>query len=285
VRGGFLGDQDLNGDGIADTGFDKNFDGVIDPPDVAQIEFFDPFFSSPEEPLISGLFHNLVVDNGGSDNIRSTAPGSRQGDDFILSDVIVDTTVVNGVTQLVVSNVVNVGEDVIEVGGGNNFILDAGGDTTVRTLDGNDTIFTSYYAAATGVAGNDDINSGAGADFVNPGDGSDTVRGGAGPDQIELEFDGAIDTLTYGPGDVNLADFDQVAGFDGNGIDKFDLSALGATLPDLLLTTAFGPLLVGIDQNANDVFEAGVDIPVAFLLSVDGPLTLDNFIFDDPSIA
>lgn len=309
VRGGFLGDQDLNGDGIADTGYDKNFDGFIDPPDVAQIEFFDPFFTPGVDPIISGAFHNLVVDAGGNDNIRSTAPGSRQGDDFILSDVVVDTTVANGVTTITVSNVINVGDDVIDVGAGNNFIFDAGGDTTVRTLQGNDTVFTSYYALATGVAGDDDIDTGAGSDFINPGAGSDVVRPGPGDDFIVLENDGDADTIVYRAGvDGRVGDevpvsggnivaaalaTDIVTGFDiVGGVDKIDMRAYDVTFDDLLFYPLFtqniglnvegaGPdLLLLWDANGNGGFDAQ-DFLTTIIADVSSLLTEDNFIFAD----
>lgn len=292
VRGGFLG-EDVNGNGKLDSDpfEDRDFDGVLDLPDVARIAFIDPFLGleiGVDEPR---FFHNVVIDEGGSDNIRSTAAGSRQGDDLILSDLIVDTTVDGGVTQLVVANVVNIGDDTIEVGAGNNVIVDAGGDTTVRTLQGNDTIFTSYF-----FDGDDDIDAGPGSDSINPGTGSDIVRTGSGDDFVFLESDGDADTLVYRVGDAVPASLagaaltDVATGFDvARGVDKIDVSALEFEFDDLLLVNAAGvgvsvggaglDLLVAWDANGSGALDAG-DLFTTILADVAATPNASNFLFD-----
>lgn len=298
VRGGFNGDQDLNGDGIAETGFDKNFDGVIDPPD--QQLFLDPlgqfFFAN-----------NFVLDTGGSDNIRSTAPGSRQGDDLVFSDIILSVTpgsTADGVpvpfTDLNFTDVTpfsQVGDDTIDLGAGDNRIIDGGGNNIVRTLQGNDTIFTSFF-----FAGDDDIDSGAGSDTINPGAGSDIVRAGPGDDVIFLENDGDLDTLVYRAG-VNGAVGDEVpasvagaaltdvvTGFDiAGGIDKIDMRAFAVDISDLLLlnAAAFGvevggadfDLLIGWDTNDTGALDTG-DIFTTILADVNALPDASNFLFD-----
>ena len=228
-------------------------------------------------------FGNIVIDQGGSDNIRATGnsrndqPGfpdrEFNGDDAVISDLGFFNT---GDPSLL-------GVDRIEVGGGDNFIIDFGGDTRVRTLEGEDTVFTSFS-----VTGDDDINTGAGADTINPGAGVDIVRGGADGDTIELEDDGDADTLVYLEGDptFDLANTDVVGGFDGFGVDKIDVSGLGLGFGNLLIT-ALNPATVG-DPNIPDVLiwwdadgDGNGDFFTTILEDFDSAtLSLDSFVFD-----
>ena len=219
VRGGFK-DEDANGNGVLDLGEDSNFNGVLDDADS---ELF--FFFRIQQGFEA---HNYVVDQGGNDNIRSTASASDQGDDVVFSDLSITVDVVDPVTGARIIDFAPgvLGDDIIDLGGGDNLVADAGGNDTVRTLSGSDIVFTSFFAD-----GNDDISTGAGVDFINPGGGSDTVTGGAGGDSFNLENDGNPDVLVYTDRAVDvsgsLGTTDVVTGFDGGGIDKLDVSALG----------------------------------------------------------
>ena len=79
VRGGFA-DEDANENGILDFGEDANFNGILDPADSVVFALLNTGQGFEA--------HNYVVDNGGDDTIRSTASASDQGDDLILSDLI-----------------------------------------------------------------------------------------------------------------------------------------------------------------------------------------------------
>ena len=185
VRGGFK-DEDANGNGVLDLGEDSNFNGVLD---SADSETFGLLNTGQAFEA-----HNYVLDQGGNDNIRSTASASDQGDDLVLSDVMVVVEDFDPISGFRIIGLTGnaFGDDLIDLGGGENYVIGGGGNDTVRTLEGPDIVFTSFFSS-----GNDDINTGAGADFINPGGGSDTVTGGAGGDNIDLENDGAADTLVY----------------------------------------------------------------------------------------
>lgn len=279
VRGGFK-DEDANGNGVLDLGEDSNFNGILDGADSET-------FLLPIGEGFGFLAHNYVVDQGGNDNIRSTASASDQGDDLVLSDVVItldDADLLPGARVISFAPGV-LGDDIIDLGGGDNLVIDAGGDDTVRTLSGSDIVFTSFFSA-----GNDDINTGAGIDFINPGSGSDTVTGGADPDSFNLENDGDPDVLVYTDLAVDVSFLvettDIVTGFDGGGIDKLDVSALGVdasmdrfffvgtgagdtTLPDFLVAW-------DVDEDPAPEFFTTI------LADVDPSILNDSlFIFDD----
>lgn len=229
-------------------------------------------------------FGNIVVDLGGSDNIRATGNARNDQPGFPDKEFNGDDAVISDLAVLTEGDASAAGNDRIELGAGDNFIIDMGGNDTVRTLDGDDTIFTSFV-----LAGDDDIDAGAGADEINPGAGADRVRGGPDGDFINLENDGDRDTLVYREGDqtFSLANTDVVFGFDGLGLDRIDVSALGLTLDNLLIL-GLAPGTVG-DPGLNDVliaWDADANGAPDFFSTIladfnSGLLALDNFVFDD----
>ena len=281
VRGGFA-DEDANGNSVLDLGEDSNFNGVLDGADSEVFGLLN---------VGQGFeAHNYVVDHGGNDNIRSTASASDQGDDLVLSDVVVtidDPDLVPGFRSIALGAGA-FGDDIIDLGGGDNFVIGGGGGDIVRTLEGDDIVFTSFFSA-----GNDDISTGAGADFINPGGGSDTVTGGAGPDNFDLENDGAVDTLVYTDVLVDVAftleTTDIATGFEGLGVDRLDVSGLGVDL-GMVQFFAVGPDLG--DPGLQDTLVAwdtdGNSAPNFFttiLVDVSpGMLTPGNFTFDDATL-
>jgi Ca2+-binding RTX toxin-like protein len=225
---------------------------------------------------------------GGSDSIRATGssrsdrPGfpdrTFNGDDVVLSDFGF-----NG------SNFQVLGNDRIELGGGDNVVLDLGGNDVVRTLEGSDTVLTSILAP-----GNDDISVGGGDDVVNPGGGNDTVRGGAGQDDIILENDGFADRLVYLTGDVSLspATTDVITGFDyAGGLDKIDVRGLGLTASMRRLFVSpidaegdgLRDILIGWDTNPADTAINFYTTIISDAFSPTGALLLTNanFIYAD----
>jgi Ca2+-binding RTX toxin-like protein len=200
-------------------------------------------FNLPDIGIVRFKAHNVVLDQGGSDNIR--AIGSSRNTDADSPDPLF-----NG-NDLVLSDLgLKVfGNDTIEVGGGNNLIVDFGGHNTVRTLEGDDIIFTSFASR-----GRDDISSGFGNDVINPGSGRDVVHAGPGEDLIFLEDDGQLDRIVYLESDRTGSPLttDVVLGFDGR-LDVLDVSSLGLDLSNLLVFNAalFG-LSVG-EEDAKDI--------------------------------
>ncbi len=276
VRGGFK-DEDANGNGVLDIGEDSNFNGVLDGAD-SEIFFvggIGTFFEA----------HNYVVDHGGNDNIRSTASASDQGDDLVLSDIVI--TLDDGDSfpdfRIIDFTAGDLGDDLIDLGAGENLVIDAGGNDTVRTLQDDDIVFTSFFSA-----GNDDINTGAGADFINPGGGSDTVTAGAGADTVDLESDGDPDTLVYTDLLVDISfsvpTTDVVFGFETGGIDKLDVSALGVDASmDRILSLgsdfAGDPALLDVLVSWDIDADPQVEFFTTILVDVD-PAGLNDSIFD-----
>jgi len=86
--------------------------------------------------------------------------------------------------------------------------------TIVGTAGSDRLVGTPRADALRGLAGNDELSGAAGADFLQGGAGRDSVDGGAGNDRIAVEYDGARDTVTCGPGAdlVNADLLDRVAG-------------------------------------------------------------------------
>ena len=293
VRGGFFG-EDLDGDGVIDIGEDRNFNGVLEPPDQV-------FLDLPNIGL-QFVANNLVIDGGGSDTIRASASNSRQGDDVVLSDVEVE--IQSGVSPTVgefqvitLTGAVPGGDDSISLGAGDNLVIDAGGNNTVSTLQGDDIIFTSFV-----FAGNDTIDTGAGSDRINPGSGADVIRPGPGDDFIFLENDGDPDRLVYRAG-VNGAVGDEVpasvagaaltdivTGFDVvGGIDKIDMRAFDVDFTDAIFfdAAALGvsaggaglDLLIAWDTNDTGALDTG-DIFTTILADVTAIPDASNFLFD-----
>jgi Ca2+-binding RTX toxin-like protein len=286
------GTFDLANNGVIDLGEDGNFNGVLDPDDseVFAVLNIGQGFAA----------HNYIADSGGSDNLR--ASGNDEGDDLVLSDVIVEEDKVSfpGFRALTLSQSGNPGDDIIDLGKGDNLVIDGGGDNTVNTLTGDDRIITSFFST-----GDDNIHSGAGKDTIQPGSGEDTVTGGAGGDIINLSGmnnpnagDGDTDTLVYTSlADLSVSTSDLAEFFEGGGIDKIDVSALDKDGDGIGDITGIGPgglgflvgnfdgesdgndFLVGWDFGGLPGFELGVDPIIVVLEEVSGGLTLDNFEF------
>lgn len=207
-------------------------------------------FDLPNLGINNFMAHNFVYDLGGSDNIRAT--GSSKDRDAAMKDQIF-----NG-NDLIISDagLKHFGDDTIEAGGGNNIIVDFGGDNMVRTLEGNDIIFTSLVSP-----GDDSIDAGAGDDIINPGAGADVIRGGPGADIIFLEDDGDLDRLVYLEDDRSGSPLttDVVLGFDG-GLDQIDVSTLGLGINNLKVFNAalFG-LAVGDEEQPDFLIAWDVD--------------------------
>ncbi|MEM7529462.1 MAG: hypothetical protein AAF416_17635 [Pseudomonadota bacterium] len=214
--------------------------------------------------------HNVVYDAGGDDIIRATAsdrddiPGfvdeNFNGDDLVISDIsVLEAALGRPVTPVA-------GTDRIELGGGENLIIDYAGDTFVRTGSGPDTVITSFL-----IPGDDDIETGGGTDAINPGEGADRIRPGPGGDSVVLsEATSATDTIVFNPTDVlrfpvlpgglteaqifneilSLFFFsDTILGFDsigdppGANFDLFQLNDLDVGLGNLVL---FNPAAIGL---------------------------------------
>jgi hypothetical protein len=207
--------------------------------------------------------NNFVLDRGGDDNFRSTetsgtinASEGQRFDDLVVSDL--------DATQQTVGN------DQFTLGGGDNLVVDFGGNDRVRTFSGDDIVLTSLA-----FSGADDIDTGGGDDFINPGSGADIVRGGAGKDIIELEFDGSRDSVAYGTLDFtfDVALSDIVSGFEP-GRDVFDLR--------LVATDEAVPLDIDFD----DVVQIHADLldspanedELVVALDADGNSTIDFFV-------
>ena len=239
-------------------------------------------FDLPSLGIHRFMAHNFVLDQGGSDNIRAT--GSSRNTD-------VEDTVFNG-NDLVLSDFggKDFGDDLIEVGGGNNLVVDLGGNNRVRTLDGDDIIFTSLISR-----GRDEISAGAGNDRINPGRGADVINPGPGEDFIFLENDGNRDRVVYleddRSGDVNATDV--ILGFDADK-DLIDVSALDVRIGNLLLfkTSELGrlygdenveDLLVAWDMNQNHKLDEG-DFLTCVLADITGKLGEDAFVFTQDAL-
>jgi Ca2+-binding RTX toxin-like protein len=102
------------------------------------------------------------------------------------------------------------GDDTIDGGEGDDYILAGYGDDDVEGGAGEDTV--------RGEAGNDTLEGGAGKDIVSGDEGNDTVRGGEGDDRLVAAYnsggvagvrsgvDTGVDSLDGGAGeDVSVA--------------------------------------------------------------------------------
>lgn len=290
-------DEDLNGDGILDLGEDQNFNGVLDSGATDTFAFQQVAGAA----FIAG---NVVFDAGGDDIVRATSSQSRQGDDLILLDVVVTETLLPdtplGPVRFLDLAPGVIGTDDVNVSGGDNFIVDAGGDATVLTLDGADVIFTSFF-----VTGNDEVRSGAGNDQIDVGAGADLVAPGAGTDVIDLGADADADQVVFaGAAEIQQAFtaegvvvVDLIRNFDF-GVDTIDLGPLAENLLEfgIFLTPASLSFSVLNADPATSVFDLGVaadtdadgalDFAIAILEGIDvadvtGIDPTSAFLFDD----
>lgn len=249
----------------------------------------------PSDQTLGAIFtaSNIVFDRGGSDRLKSFEIGGF-GDDVFLSDLnfTEDVTLVEqepglpALRRIAFDDVgVVLGDDFFGLGGGNNVVIDGGGNNLVRTVSGSgsgdDIIYTSLFSS-----GDDIIDGGSGNDFIDSGAGTDSITGGAGRDTINVgAADGDSDTLVYLEGDVTFSAnaTDRARGFEGFGVDKLDVSALGVNL-GMVRFVQVGPglgdpaqddVLIAWDTDANGEFNFFTTILEDFDL---GTLTPDNFL-------
>nr|WP_303864727.1 bluetail domain-containing putative surface protein [Cylindrospermopsis raciborskii] len=116
------------------------------------------------------------------------------------------------------------GNDIINGGTGNDYLLGHKGDDIIDGGAGNDSLY--------GHDGNDIINGGTGDDYLYGHDGNDILDGGTGNDIINGEI--GQDTLTGGAGnDVFVFQFGQSG---VSGADRISDFAIGSDKIDLLLS-------------------------------------------------
>lgn len=101
----------------------------------------------------------------------------------------------------------NIGDDVIDGGGGSDFILGNRGNDEIDGGTGRDVLY--------GGRGDDDLNGGSGRDFISGDLGADTLKGGSGADTFYFKSNtaDATDTVT----DYTAADTILLDGFTGPG--------------------------------------------------------------------
>lgn len=229
---------------------------------------------------------------GGGDNVaggsgNDTAYGGN-GDDTVKGEGDDDVIFGSGASDFVSGGDGNdqagggAGDDEVYAGGGDDTVFGGDGSDTTYGGDGEDSVF--------GGAGNDTVGGGDGADTVNGGDGDDEVYGGAGGDIVnggagtdiiyaspgdDTVNGGEGDDIVYGgPGnDVIVLGLnhgaDTIGGFDSNGDDTLDLSALGLSgIGDLTFT-----------QNGNAVEMNTGQATVTFWNAQVSDFTSEDFIF------
>lgn len=261
-------------------------------------------------PLTGALdAHNVVVDLGGDDFFRAsatpeaisddpTAPPDQvfNGNDFVLSDF---ATLELGFDAF--------GDDTATLGDGNNAYVDLGGNDSVTTGRGTDSIFLDL-AASTG--GNDTVTAGAGSDTVASGGGSDEVRLGPGNDFLFETPDGQPDTILYLTDDLFRTDpatgdlffaTDQLSGLDGSVVggelllaDTLDVG--GIELSGGRTLSAGDAFFTALDTNGDTVADAtqvswdlgddgSPDWPMAIVFGTGGlDLADGSFAFADASV-
>jgi len=235
---------------------------------------------------------NYIFDFGGSDSLRATSGARSNGDDVVLSDA-----------ALLVGQPNAFGSDNINVRGGDNIVVDFGGDTVVDTLDGDDVVITSLVETGDdrvrAGAGNDTIDPGGGSDTVYGGPGRDSINLNNDGDADTIGYEPGDISQSVFTADGSLA-LDLIFGFDGGGIDKIDLSALATPFgvtEDILDTSFFTlvnldvgspkipDLLLQWDADGNDVvdFFTGILVDFPFQPGAGQPqLTADSFMFGIP---
>ena len=226
------------------------------------------------EVLSGGDGDDIILGHQGADDIQG-----GNGDDFLYVEAGVDTAIDGGEGRdalylwsfdnpdggyiattgasidMAALNVEwvrgSTGDDTLDGSG-------VGGPVEIYGLAGNDTITGGAGDDILwGDEGDDTINGGAGMDMIVGGDGADTLNGGGSAtyDDLHLSLgggDGAADTAVFDPGwgTAYVYNWEE-------GIDKFDLSALGITFADLTITDA-GPH-VHIDYMGNRIVAVNTD--------------------------
>ncbi|SEP55659.1 calcium-binding protein [Thalassovita taeanensis] len=151
------------------------------------------------------------------------------------------------------------GNDVFAAAGGADIINGAAGDDSIQGDAGNDTLIGSGgNDTLDGGADNDVLNGGNDLDVLNGGVGNDTLSGGRDADTLDggadndvLEGGAGADMLTGGSG-ADVFVFNTTSGQDTvtdfeNGVDSFDVQALGVTgMADMTLTQVDADVLVDL---------------------------------------
>lgn len=213
-------------------------DGVNDSVNVAlagdQIEVV--INGAPAESFDSADIQRIIIRTGSGDDsvsvvetLQPTWVFAQDGNDTIATSAARD--VVYG----------HAGEDLIDAGGGNNFVVGGEDNDNITTGDGKDRIW--------GRDGNDVIISGGGNDLVVAGRGDDLVETGVGTDHAygrdgsdTLRGGDGNDRLWGGPGNDSIegGNGDDVIGgivgnnslFGGAGKDTFFVTSLDANVPN-----------------------------------------------------
>ena len=109
------------------------------------------------------------------------------------------------------SVVEQIGNDLLDGGGGNDVIFGEGGDDVVLGGEGSDTLYGDASYLPAGLHGNDLLDGGAGDDVLEGGGGNDKLYGGDGDDTLSgslgndlLEGGAGNDALDGGEGDDTL---------------------------------------------------------------------------------
>jgi Ca2+-binding RTX toxin-like protein len=215
-----------------------------------------------------------VVINGGAAQLFDSADVQRviirtgSGEDTItVTDVLQPTwifaqegndTVTTGAARDIIYG--HAGDDLIDAGSGNNYVVGGEDGDNITTGDGKDRIW--------GRDGSDLISSGGGNDLVVAGKGDDLVETGVGTDRAygrdgsdTLRGGDGNDRLWGGPGDDSIegGNGEDVIGgivgnnslFGGDGKDIFFVTSLDANVPNDF--DAAADVLRTIDPNNEDL--------------------------------
>jgi Ca2+-binding RTX toxin-like protein len=138
------------------------------------------FGGSGNDHLIGGIGGDALFGNQDNDRLDGGA-----GDDFLFGD-----------RDNSAGSELFAGDDILNGGGGNDWIEGNKGNDTLNGGDGNDVLL--------GDEGDDILNGGAGDDFLSGDVGADTLDGGAGIDML------------YGGADLDTFVFHGTGALDGN---------------------------------------------------------------------
>jgi Ca2+-binding RTX toxin-like protein len=140
-------------------------------------------------------------------------------------------------------------DDVIDAGGGNDYVYGRGGNDHLRGGAGTDYLY--------GEAGNDLLDGGSDNDYLHGGDGNDILDGGTGNDTLDGGYGNDIYLFGRGSGQDTVSSYDPTAG-------KVDA---------VQFTTDVLPGDVSLSRSGNNL-----------VLSINGTsdwLTVNNYFYDD----